>query len=77
MMTEAFTDQNESISLTGVWRSSVAWADYDNDGDLDILLTGNASSPSGGIDYTTKIYRNKNVTANSIPTAPTNLTGNN
>ena len=35
-----FTEQT-SISLTGVDYSSVAWGDYDNDGDLDILLTGN------------------------------------
>jgi predicted nucleotidyltransferase len=34
-----FTEQT-SISLTGVQNSSVAWGDYDNDGDLDILLTG-------------------------------------
>ena len=54
-----------------MWRSSVAWADYDNDGDLDILLSGN--TVIGGADYTTKIYRNKSVTANNIPTAPTNL----
>ena len=32
---------------------SVAWGDYDNDGDLDILLTGN--SITGIIS---KIYRN-------------------
>ena len=34
-----FTEQT-SISLTGVRWSSAAWGDYDNDGDLDILLTG-------------------------------------
>ncbi len=34
-----FTEQT-SIALTGVGCSSVAWGDYDNDGDLDILLTG-------------------------------------
>jgi uncharacterized repeat protein (TIGR01451 family) len=37
--------------LKGVVKSSVAWGDYDNDGDLDILLTGFGSSPS-------RIYRN-------------------
>ena len=33
--------------------SSVAWGDYDNDGDLDILLTG--TTGSGGV---AKVYRN-------------------
>ncbi|MDD4309680.1 MAG: VCBS repeat-containing protein, partial [Candidatus Cloacimonetes bacterium] len=27
--------------LTGLYEGSVNWADYDNDGDLDLLLTGN------------------------------------
>ena len=47
-----FTDQT-SISLIGVSESSIAWGDYDNDGDLDILLTGNT-----GNGYVSKIYRN-------------------
>ncbi len=46
-----FTDINAGI--TGVSGSSVAWGDYDNDGDLDILLAG--SPGSGSI---TSIYRN-------------------
>ena len=33
-----FTDIG--AGLTGVYCGSVAWGDYDNDGDLDILLTG-------------------------------------
>jgi len=47
-----FTDIN--AGLIGVRFSSVAWGDYDNDGDLDILITGNSYS-SG---YISKIYRN-------------------
>jgi len=40
-------------NLAGVAASSVAWGDYDDDGDLDILLTG---LRSGG--YYAKIYQN-------------------
>ena len=40
-------------ALPGVSSSSVAWGDYDNDGDLDILLTG---STGGG--SVAKVYRN-------------------
>jgi predicted nucleotidyltransferase len=46
-----FTDIG--AALTGVWASSVAWGDCDNDGDLDILLAG--SSSGGGV---CKVYRN-------------------
>jgi predicted nucleotidyltransferase len=42
------------ISLIGVWKSSIAWGDYNNDGNLDILLTGESNS-SG---YVSKIYKN-------------------
>ncbi|MBI1925526.1 PD40 domain-containing protein [Candidatus Poribacteria bacterium] len=58
-----------SVSLTGVAQGSVAWGDYDNDGDLDILLTGHSGS-----DWISKIYRNNVGTANTVPTPPTNLT---
>ncbi|MCL1470541.1 FG-GAP-like repeat-containing protein [Argonema antarcticum] len=47
-----FTDIN--AGLPGVYSSSVAWGDYDNDGKLDILLTGDRS----GSGYITKVYRN-------------------
>jgi hypothetical protein len=52
---DTFTEQT-SISLTGVYNSSVAWGDYDNDGNLDILLTGN--STYSGCNPVSKIYRN-------------------
>jgi predicted nucleotidyltransferase len=63
----SFTEQT-SIELTGVAGSSVAWADYDNDGDLDILLTGNSSSGS-----ISKIYRNEILNQNIIPSVPAGL----
>jgi len=48
-----FTDIN--ASLTGVFTSDAAWGDYDNDGDLDILLAGSISNGSSPV---AKIYRN-------------------
>jgi len=42
------------LGLTGVSMCSVASGDYDNDGDLDILLSGNSDN-----NPTTKIYRNE------------------
>jgi Ca2+-binding RTX toxin-like protein len=44
--------EDTSVSLPGVEHSSVAWADYNNDGKQDFLLTG---ASSGG---TTKLYKN-------------------
>ena len=41
-------------------RCSVAWGDYDNDGDLDVLLTG----PSGGV--ASRVYRNNGGTFSDI-----------
>ena len=51
----SFIDIN--AELTGVYNSSVAWGDYDNDGDLDILLTGYASDWPYS---TSRVYRNDN-----------------
>ena len=48
-----FTEQT-GIVLAGVYDGSVAWGDYDNDGDLDILLTGAINF----WNHISKIYRN-------------------
>ncbi len=50
----SFTDI--TAGLTGVQDSSMVWGDYDNDGDLDILLTGSVSSSEA--DAIAKVYRN-------------------
>jgi len=51
-----FTDIG--AGLTGVWTSSVAWGDYDNDGNLDILLTGGSSWDGSAWPRVTTLYRN-------------------
>ncbi|MBI4548230.1 MAG: VCBS repeat-containing protein [Ignavibacteriae bacterium] len=57
------------VSLTGASnQASVAWGDYDNDGDLDLLITG--SSLTGSI---AKLYRNNIGIVNTPPTAPSGL----
>jgi hypothetical protein len=52
--------------LVKVRSGSAKWGDYNNDGDLDILISGYVSS---GV-YTSKIYRNTAVTHNTPPTNP-------
>jgi hypothetical protein len=52
----AFTNIS-SISLTAMSECSVAWADYDNDGSLDLLMAG--SSIAGVQSYPTlRLYHN-------------------
>ncbi len=54
-------------SLPGVYRSFASWADYDNDGDLDLLLAGWT-----GTEHITKLYRNE---AGSFVQAGADLVG--
>ena len=57
-------------SLTGVMNSAVAWGDYDNDGDLDIFLSGWTGSPNV---FVTQVWKNNIGTANTVPSSPTGL----
>ncbi|ETR67368.1 MAG: hypothetical protein OMM_11678, partial [Candidatus Magnetoglobus multicellularis str. Araruama] len=61
--------EDTGIYLTGVASSSVAFGDFDNDNDLDILLTGNSDN-----GYIARIYRNNTETPNTAPSAPSHLT---
>ncbi len=55
-----------TASFVGVWRGSVAWGDYDNDGYKDILVTG---LMNGGptVRDTTLIYKNHNGDGTFVP----------
>ncbi len=54
-----FTDL--PVGLPAVYDSSVAWGDFDNDGQLDLAIMGNA-----GTNYITRIYRNDHGTFTDI-----------
>ena len=57
------------VALVGLAASTVAWGDYDDDGDLDVLTSGSTAS----FNPLTRLYRNDRRIANTIPTAPTGL----
>src|SRR5438552_3524534 len=65
----SFTDIGPG--LLGVWGSSVAWGDYDNDGDLDILLTGT----DAGNTPISKLYRNSGGANSTFSDVGAGLTG--
>jgi hypothetical protein len=49
-----------------------AWGDYDNDGDLDLVLAGGSGLFHGSVGAV-KLVRNNSVTSNALPSIPTNL----
>ena len=61
--------EDQNISLPGVNSGCGKWGDYDNDGDLDILLTGETTSG----EKIGKIFRNESFVANQTPSKPSNL----
>jgi parallel beta-helix repeat protein len=65
-----FTDIN--AGLWGISEGTAAWGDYDNDDDLDIILSGLDLN----FTPTTIIYQNNINSPNTIPTIPTNLLWN-
>ncbi|NOR86904.1 MAG: T9SS type A sorting domain-containing protein [Bacteroidales bacterium] len=65
---QGFTDIN--AGLTGLHWGDVAWGDYDNDGDLDVLVTGLDNAGTGN----TILYKN-NGNDNFSPLAYLNIPG--
>lgn len=53
---ETFTEQT-GVSLRQCWLGDIAWGDYDNDGDLDLFLSGTGGD---GTERATLIYTNNN-----------------
>ncbi|MBN1997758.1 VCBS repeat-containing protein [candidate division KSB1 bacterium] len=61
--------KNMSAEITGLNVGAADWADVDNDGDLDIFLSGLDSVQV----ERTLLYRNDFIMRNSAPTVPKNL----
>ena len=53
----AFSELDTNIQ--GTWFSSSSWADYDNDGDMDLLISG-CTGPISNVSCITKLYTNNN-----------------
>jgi bacillolysin len=68
-----FTDIG--ASLQGLGGSAVAWGDYDNDGDLDVLVTGCSQTGAGDCWILNgKVYRNDGGGAFTLVANPTGVT---
>lgn len=65
-------------NITGTWFGSLIWGDYDQDGKLDLLMTGGTVSRPyfhylGPFYPVTKVYKNNSPDSNTPPTTPNNL----
>lgn len=67
------TFKEVNLGLANIHFSSVAWGDYDNDGDLDMVLSGTLGSISGTFGPAIRFYRGFGSTTNTRPSIPTNL----
>jgi len=68
---DAQTFSEIPVNIEGVMTASVAWGDYDNDGDLDLAVIGDTSLALG--KYCSRIYRNDNGEFAAISTSLINV----
>jgi Ca2+-binding RTX toxin-like protein len=66
----AGTFSDDGSAYIGFDLNSVAPGDYDNDGDLDLMIAGRSASDNLQVN----VYRNNISTVNTAPAAPVNLT---
>ncbi|MFQ5570287.1 MAG: FG-GAP-like repeat-containing protein [Rhodothermales bacterium] len=57
------------VALVGTAATSAAWGDYDDDGDLDVVLSGSDIS----LNPLIRLYRNDQLFVNTRPATPTGL----
>ncbi|MCU0499755.1 MAG: VCBS repeat-containing protein [Anaerolineae bacterium] len=62
--------QLAGTSMPGLRASAVDWGDYDNDGDLDLLLTGNSNNNTVGVTQVWTNNGNSTFTQLAIPALP-------
>jgi hypothetical protein len=52
-------DETNSESLVNLHNGDLAWADYDNDGDIDLAVSGENVTTTGGLKAVTEFYQNE------------------
>lgn len=64
-----FTIYPVTVTDVGLINTALAWGDYDNDGKLDLIVSGDTNNGYPGMF----LYQNKLTVANTVPSAPSGL----